>query len=848
VVHGQIDLYSADGSTSTGFPNNAGYAPGTTMHALAFSNTTGATLTYAWSRYDGSAWVDVTAIAGKPWDYATTLADAGHSIRVTVTYAKEGYTSKVASLYAAIRLPAAAALGGLDANGEAVVGATLAATPEAAMLTLTPDAVVSWQWRLSGTIMDATSSSLALVPAYGGKTVAARYVLASPTKGTVESAWTYDPATLVTQGAANPYTVQTGTKNPVTAAVTGTPVVGQEMSVVLTNTTSADTVTYAWSFPGGKVFGTEATFVVPADLASLQLKLVVTSSRAGYRDLVYTQYYSVPGMTMAPVIAGGDGEILGLVSYSLPITGVPGGADVSVQWRLDSSTGTVVGGTSPTITLTQGDGRELWAKATVTAWGYQDFTSDWVKLGVVKIRQLGAVTHTITGTAEVGQTLALAVSEADPAQSVTITWYADGAWVGSGRTLPLTAAMQAKTITVAYAVYVPGYTPVAAGPITVGRVVGKTLTQPYAAIVPPTGGAIVGGTLAAEAGDRTESGTSASYEWSVDGRVVGHMATYEVGYGDAGRTVTLTATVTKAGFEPQTLTRTLAIPAVAVDVSGRVVGEAVVGRELTAAIPVPTDGLASYAWSLGSATAAPVATGARYTPASTAVGKRLWLTVVGTDADAGTHPIATLDLGVVQALASLGDVTVGVPGGGSTPAVGHPLTVSVAGAGSGAVVTTAWRLDTETGRLLASGPTFTPTLAHAGHRIVVIVTVRKTGYRDVRQVRSFVIPQAPLTLTVGKARLKRGAKQVVTVRSVAAGQTVTIKVRSTRIAVVRVLGNGKVTVIKAARYNGATTVAKAVGKDGLRVTFKVARKPGKQSVSAAASGRSTVSRSFTIKR
>ncbi|GAA5147627.1 hypothetical protein GCM10023340_20320 [Nocardioides marinquilinus] len=255
------------------------------------------------------------------------------------------------------------------------------------------------------------------------------------------------------------------------------------------------------------------------------------------------------------------------------------------------------------------------------------------------------------------------------------------------------------------------------------------LGEPTTAAPTVTGTPRVGVELTAAPGAWTP-GTAFAYRWAVGGTDVDGAtgATFTPRPADAGRTVTVTVTGTRDGYEPATRTSEPTGPVDAGTLAPApvpaVVGDPVVGVALTAVPGTWDDGVTlAYQWAVGGTDVAG-ATDATFTPRPADVGDTVTVAVTGSkDGYAAvtrmSEPTTAVAPGTLAATPS--------PAVTGTRQVGRTLTASTGTWDDGVALAVRWLRD---GLPIAgaTGRTHTLTAADAGRRVSVQVTGSRDGY------------------------------------------------------------------------------------------------------------------------
>ncbi|MDR1799187.1 MAG: hypothetical protein LBR19_04780, partial [Bifidobacteriaceae bacterium] len=294
----------------------------------------------------------------------------------------------------------------------------------------------------------------------------------------------------------------------------------------------------------------------------------------------------------------------------------------------------------------------------------------------------------------------------------------------TGSTYAVQAADVGKTLTVKVTGTKTGYTTasaesadaeVAAGVITPGTVTVAGTVQ-------------VGQTVTVVPGSWSPADVALAYQWQLDGVAVSGAtgSTYAVQAGDAGKTLTVTVTGTKAGYTTASAESAGTEVAAGVITPGTVTvaGTAQVGQTVTAQAGSwsPADVTLSYQWQLDG-TAVSGATGSTYAVQAGDAGKTLTVKVTGTKT--GYATAAATSAGAVVAA---GVITPGTPVISGTVQVGQTVTV-VPGSWSPADVQLSyqWQVD----GVAVSGAVTSSYAVKAedqGKTLTVTVTGLKAGY------------------------------------------------------------------------------------------------------------------------
>ncbi|MDR1824536.1 MAG: DUF4091 domain-containing protein [Bifidobacteriaceae bacterium] len=368
-----------------------------------------ATLSYQW--YRGS-----TLVAGPSAQpqYLVSAADEGQSLKVQVTASAPYRTSAVKDSTPVTVGWRPVTLGAITISGSATVGSTLTASVASVFPT---DATLSYEWyRGSTRVAGPSSSNQYVVQVADGANQLQVKVTATAASRTAAT------------GTATTATIPQAQASIGTLTVLGTFKVGQTVSASSTGLYPSGQayVTYEWYRGDTLVHGPSpfATYTIQAADGAQPFTLVATVTAPNCLD--GQEIYG-------PVMVEGTAP-----TFAVNITGTPGvaqtltaevtnldpaDATLSYEWYRGS---TLVAGpsTQPQYLVSGGDeGQNLYVKVTATA-PYRPQTVRYSPLVTVPWRPaaLGAVS--LSGTAEVGETLTASVASVFPADAtVTYEWY-----------------------------------------------------------------------------------------------------------------------------------------------------------------------------------------------------------------------------------------------------------------------------------------------------------------------------------------------------------------------------------------------------------------------------------------
>jgi hypothetical protein len=430
-----------------------------------------------------------------------------------------------------------------------------------------------------------------------------------------------------------------------------------------------------------------------------------------------------------PVISGT--EKVGSTLTADAGTWAPTGVALSYQWKAD---GTAVGTDSASYVLTGADaGATITVTVTGTKAGYNTASGTSFGTGDIADGDLSVGTVTITGTAQVGETVTANPGTWGPGMvGLTYQWY-----VGD-LSSPIPGATDADYVVapqtwngvliVVVTGTQAGYT-VAEAQKSTAAVIAGTLTAETPTI---TGTPVIGGTLTAHAGVWGPEGVVLAYQWAVGGvDVSATSTTYTPVSGDVGKTVTVTVTGTLSGaaYTPRSLESDPTGPVAErafVTVDPTIAGTAQVGATLTATAPAWTPAATTtvYQW-LADGVAITDANGLSYTVTVADLGKKLTFEVSGT-ADGYAEAVATSaeTAAVVDGVLTTVTPTIAP----TAPKVGDTLTATVGTwAPAAAALSYQWLADNAviTG---ATGVTYLLDAADLGKKISFAVTGTLAGY------------------------------------------------------------------------------------------------------------------------
>jgi len=332
---------------------------------------------------------------------------------------------------------------------------------------------------------------------------------------------------------------------------------------------------------------------------------------------------------------------------------------------------------------------------------------------------------TISGTAQVGQTLTVDPGPWTPETTFTYEWFADDtALVGAtGSTLTLRNEQAGTRITVRVTGSKPAHTTVSETSAPTALVTGGTLTAATPSIA---GTAQVGRILTANTGDWT-AGTTFVYQWFAGGVAISGATGSTLTLTDAhrGKKITVTVTGTKNGYRTvaKTSAATGAVQGVFKTATPTISGTVRVGETLTVKTgtwsPTP---VFAYQW-FADGVAITGATKRTLVLAEAQRGKKITVKVTGSTSGYAAASVTSGATAVVQ-----GVLKVATPKISGTVRVGQTLTANPGSWTSGTSFAYQWFAN---GVAISGATKSTLKLAEAqrGKKITVKVTGSKTGYR-----------------------------------------------------------------------------------------------------------------------
>jgi hypothetical protein len=710
----------ASGDLTTATPTISGSAKvGATLTASPGAWEPAATVfTYQWNRA-GAAISGATSTT-----YVPTTADLGAALTVSVTGTLSGYaTATKTSAATAVVANGTFTTAVPVISGTTKVGNTLTAvagswTPAGATFT--------YQWYRGATaISGATASTYALVPADAGTAISV---------AVTASATGYASATVTSAAAV---TISNGTFATVTPTISGTAKVGSTLTATTGTWTPvpANGYTYAWLRDGTAISGaTSATYTLTTADAGRAITVQVSGTGTGYDAASATSaaigVASGTITTVTPTISGA--AQVGKVLTAATGTWSPMPSSFTYAWLRDGTA--IVGATSGTYTLVADDfGHGISVQVSGTVTGYATATATSAATASVTAGAITTAKPTISGTAQVGQTLTAGVAGWSPMPaSFAYSWVRNGTAItgATNATYTLTSADLGATISVIAAGSVSGYATASSTSDATAAVVAGTFSSGTPVI---SGNASLGSTLTVTTGTWTPAPDSFAYSWLRDGTAISAAtaSTYVLGNSDIGARISVKVTAVKAGFTNASVTsaETATVGAGTFRAGVPTIsGWPAVGSQLTATTGTwtPTPDSLAFAW-LRDGTAISGATSSTYTLTSADKGHLIGIKVTATkagfvDASATTNLSSTIGAGTFSASGSAsisGTAKVGV----AVTAVPPTWTPAPA----------SYAYQWYAAGLAISGATsvsYTPVAADATKALTVIITAHTDGFTD----------------------------------------------------------------------------------------------------------------------
>jgi hypothetical protein len=339
-------------------------------------------------------------------------------------------------------------------------------------------------------------------------------------------------------------------------------------------------------------------------------------------------------------------------------------------------------------------------------------------------------TPTITGQPRVGSTLTVATGTWSPAPvTLAIQWMRAGHAIpgATGTTYAVTESDLGSVITVSVSGTKSGYTPATKTSAATPAVT----AAPEGTLVPGTatisGSPAIGQTLSAETGSWAPDPDSFEYQWKRAGVAIAGATgdDYQLVTADLAKTITVTVTGIKAGFDSVSATSAGVKVGVSTAPVPTVTGTATVGSTLTAKAGTwkPSGITLKYQWTRDGVSI-PGATKSTYKLAAADAPHAIGVDVTGTRSGYAAVVRSSIPKQVRFAFSSTPAPTIT-----GYIAVGQPLVAEFqAWTPAADDINFTWKVN---GVVVSTGDEYTPTSADKGKNIVLTVVGSKTDYVDV---------------------------------------------------------------------------------------------------------------------
>lgn len=309
---------------------------GAPLTATASGWDAGASLAYAWT-------IDGQQVGIDSATYTPAPADAGRTVKVTVTATEDGYESATADATSAQVGLGTLTAGSVTISGDARVDSTLTAD-----LAGWDSQVTSWSyaWYVDG--VDAgTGATYVVTPADAGKTITVTATAAAD--GYAEAAVTSGPTTAVANAAG----LATGSVMVKGATAALRVKTGRTLRVATTGWDPRLKLHYGWTIGGHAVNDGTASLVVPGSAAGKVITVTVTGTAQGYDPVSVTASSILvvrnPTVSVTYTVAGHR-----VAGATLTRAGHWAGAPVTVRFTCHAGTAPVTACPAP---LVLGQGR-----------------------------------------------------------------------------------------------------------------------------------------------------------------------------------------------------------------------------------------------------------------------------------------------------------------------------------------------------------------------------------------------------------------------------------------------------------------------------------------------------------
>jgi hypothetical protein len=702
---------------------------GNTLTANSGVWDTGMTLSYQWLR-NGSI---ISGATGS--SYGLKLADAGQSISVRITGSKTGFKPvTVSSSVSRVPLQNLVLTPVPTISGSVQVGEQLTAVPGVWDSGVT----LSYQWLRNGSsIFGATGASYRLTLNDDGQSISVR-ITGSKTG--------FNPVTVISS-ALSSVPLQNLVLTPV-PTISGSAQVGERLYAVPGVWDSGVTFSYQWLRNVSIIPGvTGDSYRLTLSDVGQSISVQVTGSKAGFRA-VTANSVSIPAvahLTLTPVPA-----ISGSAQVGAQLTAVPGvwdsGVTFTYQWLRNGSI--ISGATGASYGLTLADaGEGISVRVTGSKTGFNPVTVTSSVSGVARQNLVLTPVPTISGSAQVGNKLTIVTGVWDSGVKLTCIWLRNGSSFKDSTcsSYVLTLADAGQSISVRIIGSKTGFNSVT---VTSSALSSVSLQNLILTPTPTISGSAQRYEQLTAVPGVWDSGVTLSYQWLRNGSIISGAtgASYVLTLADAGQSISVQVTGSKAGFKAVTANSILIPVAGSLTLTSvpTISGSVQVGAQLTAVPGVWDSGVTfSYQW-LRNGSIISGATGAIYGLTLADAGQIISLQVTGSK----TGFTAVTVSGDVRRVPLQNLILTPVPTISGSAQVGEQLTVVPGVWDSGVTLDYQWFRN---GSIIsgAKGVSYTLTLDNAGKSISVRITGSKTGFNPVTVTSSALIsvPLQNLILT-----------------------------------------------------------------------------------------------------
>ena len=368
--------------------------------------------------------------------------------------------------------------------------------------------------------------------------------------------------------------VQSSIPNP---TISGTAVIGNTLTVNPGTWDAGTVLTYQWLRNGVAITrATTTTYVLVAADAGTNISVRVTGTKVGFATYVATSAtVAIPGLlfttTTTPTITGA--ALLGTRLTAAVAAWAPT-ATFTYAWSRTCPNGgssvvtAITGATTNAYTLAAADvGCSVFVRVIGTRAGYTPVTVNSASTATVTASYLPLTpAPSVAGTQNVGSLLTAAANNWGTGVTFTYAWYRGtgilGTRVGTAITYTPVAADLGQVLTVAVTGtrvgYYPATTTFNTNPIAAGSMVNRPI--PTLGLVAPATTITTGAVVSIAYSGAFDNGVSLSYQWyqfngTTATLIPGATAsTYTIAAGDAGLSVKVQVTATKAGYTDYVVT------------------------------------------------------------------------------------------------------------------------------------------------------------------------------------------------------------------------------------------------------------------------------------------------------